>query len=63
LEHPVTTDRRREIRQAARQYAAAELAAVLDDAGDEAVTARWPDPAEAEVFSAELAAVIRRITT
>jgi hypothetical protein len=58
----VTPERRREIRQAARRYAAAELAAALDEAGDEAVTARWPDPEEAAMFSAELAAIIRRLT-
>ncbi|WP_354643925.1 hypothetical protein [Kitasatospora camelliae] len=57
----MTPERRREIRQAARRWAAAELAANIDEAGEEAIEERYPDPGEAEVHRAELAAIIRRI--
>ncbi|RPE27339.1 hypothetical protein [Kitasatospora cineracea] len=60
-ETTVSPDRRRELRRAARLYAARELEAALDEAGDIEVHDRYPAPGEAQIILDEFAAVIRRI--
>lgn len=57
----MNAERRRELRREARAYAARELEAALDVAGDIAVHDRYPDRDEAQVVIDEFAAVIRRI--
>lgn len=54
-------ERRRELRREACAYAARELAAALDVAGDIEVHDRYPDPDEAQVVLDEFTAILRRI--